>query len=159
MTATYTPGGNTDKDRIRFMIGDTNGLSGTTVTKAFLQDEEITLVAADQPIRTYAAAICADAIAAKLYAEADQVDIGKTSIIKRRAKGFADLADKLRKTPGDMMGGDGSGVPLASMHVGGVDKAESVDLYRDTTVQQPSFFKGRDDHTLEGEVPSDDIEP
>lgn len=148
MGATYTPGGTGNKDRIRFMIGDTNGLVAGTVTKAFLDDDEITLVATDQPILSYAAAACADAIAAKLYAEMDQVDIGKTSVVKRRAQNFEKLAEKLRRAPGNMAGGDGSGRVVATMHVGGQNKADSEDLLTDSTVVQPSFVTGMDDNPL-----------
>lgn len=78
------------KDKVRFLIGD------TISADELLQDEEINAVIADQPNTTLAAAISAEAIAAKFSREATRT-VGKTSIsASEKAKAYLELARKLR---------------------------------------------------------------
>lgn len=58
MTTTYDENLSTEKDWVRFSIGD-------RASPYALQDEEITAILAEEPNKWYAAAKCAEAIAGK----------------------------------------------------------------------------------------------
>lgn len=128
------------EDHVRFLCGDTNN------DNLFLTDNEVAFVVASQPIRSYAAAACADAIANKLSAKADKT-IGKTSIrLSQQAEAFRKAADRLRAGgPGDLQGGDGSGERVGGIFVGGVSVEGNQTLRDDTTIEQSNFSIGQDD--------------
>jgi hypothetical protein len=128
-------------DLIRLFIGDTNK------DNALMTDEEICLVLGIQAINTYAAAACADIIAAK-FARKVTVSIGDTKIENEgKFKQYMKLADRLRAGgPGDLPGGDGSGAVNAQMFVGGLSKSQRNDFFSDSDRIQPNFNLGKDDH-------------
>jgi hypothetical protein len=130
------------KDRVRFLVGD------TVVTDEYLTDTEINAVVAGQPVPTWAAAACAEAIAAKLARKCD-LTIGATSIsLSQRAEAYRDLAARLRAGGGGLLpGGDGTGVPTAgAAFVGGLSRTERDSLAADSDLVPPSFGVGIDDH-------------
>ena len=79
-----------DRDAVRFYTGD------TTSTRELLSDEEIAFVLTEHANQRLAAAVCAEAIAAKFAREADQKvgDISKS--LSQVSKAFYALANKLR---------------------------------------------------------------
>ena len=74
MTATYTAGA-TDKDTVRFLIGDRNVTAGVVM----FSDEEINVVLAIQPNVTLAAIECLDAALAE-YAHLPSTSNGSLSV-------------------------------------------------------------------------------
>jgi hypothetical protein len=130
----------TNKDKVRLLIGDTD------TSAEMLVDNEINAVLALQPTVTFAAAACADAIAAK-YARKVDLSIGATSVsLSQRAEAFRDLAARLRAGgAGSLPGGDGTGVPGVSMFVGGTSVAVNDTHADDADEVPPSFGIGMDD--------------
>lgn len=147
-----SPGIDDPVSMIRLFIGDTNA------SDPLMTDSEIQAIVGLQPILTYAAAACADIIAARVSRDVDMA-IGATRIsLSQKADAFRQLADRLRKTSGDLPGGDGSGIATASMFVGGlsVDQREDL-LFRDSDRIKPQFVTGQDDNpgTVNGLVDLD----
>jgi hypothetical protein len=128
------------KDLVRFLIGDTES------SAEFLSDAEINAVVALQPNPVWAAAACADAVAAKVSRKVDK-SIGKTSVrLSQQVDAFRKLADRLRKGgAGSLPGGDGSGNPAGGVFIGGVSIAEGESIRQDTDINQNSFSVGQDD--------------
>jgi hypothetical protein len=83
-----------DLDAVRFYIGD------TTTTRQLLQDAEINFAISEHSNLRLAAAVCADAIAAKFAAESDMRvgDISRS--LSQISKAFTALATKLRSEVG-----------------------------------------------------------
>lgn len=126
---------------VRLLVGDTQEASFA------LTDGEIEAVLSLQPIVTYAAAACADILAARFAREVNMA-IGETKIdLSDKAKAYRELADRLRLSGGSLPGGDGTGIATASMFVGGlsVDAREQL-LYHDSDRIKPSFVEGQDDN-------------
>jgi hypothetical protein len=80
-----------DLDAVRFYVGDTNS------ARELLQDEEINFTLTEHSVVRMAAAVCADAIAAKFAREADQKvgDISKA--LSQVSEAFERLASRLRR--------------------------------------------------------------
>ena len=113
-------------DEIRFQIGDTNS------NQPLLQDGEIQYVMDNYGSTEEVAAVCAEAIAAKLTGLAD-MSAGNAKIsYSQQAKSYMDLAAKLR--------GRLSLVILP--YAGGLSKAEKVAARANTNLTQP-FFRRR----------------
>lgn len=129
-----------DMALVRWICGD------TVKATAKLSDTEINNVLSLQPVVTYAAAACCDAIAALFSAKAD-LALGKTRVsLSQKAKAYERLADRLRKGgPGKLPGGDGSGVFPTSAFVGGTSKSELEAFHAETDLIQSSFEIGKDD--------------
>ncbi len=83
-----------DRDAVRFYVGDTND------RRPLLRDTEIEFTLTGNPNTRIAAAVCADALAARFAREADQRvgDISKS--LSQVSKSFSALAGKLRKEAG-----------------------------------------------------------
>jgi len=126
---------------VRLMIGDTDPLD------QLLTDDEILLTTTAQPSNTFAAAACADFIAAK-FARRVSTKMGAISIsADKKYQQYAALADRLRASGGgDLPGGDGSGTPTVTMFVGGVSIDQREALRDDDDRIQSSFSVGQDDH-------------
>lgn len=119
-----------DKDRVRFLIGDTD------TSDQQLQDAEILDLLTEAPNPLRAAANAAEAIAAKYSRQVDK-SLGQSSVsASRRAVAYQELADSLRKRARR------AGVtPFA----GGRSKAAKDAAAESTDAVQPSFSIGQDD--------------
>lgn len=127
MTTTYTDPSASDKDAVRFLIGDTD------VTDAALTDEEIAYALAQNPNIYAAAAICARAIAGKYATEVDTKFESVSVNYSQKAKAYYELAKRLErqaKTQG------GLGIPLA----GGISITERDSVNEDSDRIPPSFY-------------------
>lgn len=135
------PGTDDPVGLVRMLIGDTRSEA------PILTDSEIAVVLSLQPVITYAAAACADIIAAR-FARDVNMSIGETSIdLSQKIKAYQALADRLRQHAGDLPGGDGTNVATASMFVGGLSiDARNDLLYADSNRIKPQFALGMDDN-------------
>ena len=126
---------------VRLMIGDTDK------DAQLLTDDEILLATTAQEANTFAAAACADFIAAKFAREVSKT-MGAISIsAEKKFEHYTALADRLRNAgAGDLSGGDGSGVPTVTMFVGGISVDAATTIQNDSDRIQPSFSVGMDDH-------------
>lgn len=138
-------------DIVRLMIGDTDP------DDPLLSDGEIGIALASSGVNTYAAAACADFIAAK-FSRMATVKIGSTSINgAEKAKSYFALAKALRKGgPGDIPGGDGSGEPTLTMFAGGTSRSANAATREDPDRVQGSFAIGQDDFPGSSNVDADD---
>lgn len=128
-----------DLYKVRFLIGDTDS------ARPQLQDEEIDWVLTEQAVVTYAAASCAEMLASK-YAFLVNTENSELRVsAAARHKHYLELAERLRRSAGDLPGGDGSGVLLATAYAGGVDRAAKETLDGDTSLVRPAFGIGQDD--------------
>jgi len=126
---------------IRLMIGDTDK------NEILLTDEEICLALNAQPINTYAAAACADFIAAKFAREVQRTRGAVSAACNQRFLQYKELARCLRAGgPGDLPGGDGTGVPTLGMRVGGITFAGNDALRDDSDAVPPTFALGQTDN-------------
>jgi hypothetical protein len=118
-----------DLDAVRFYVGD------TTTTRQLLQDEEVNFTLAEHSNQRLAAAVCADAIAAKFAREADQRvgDISKS--LSQVSKAFTALATKLRAEVGKRAA---PSFPAASRDWKQTQR-------EDTDLVQPAFAVGQGD--------------
>lgn len=134
------PGTDDPSGLVRLLIGDTRS------DDPILTDSEIEAILGLQPIVTYAAAACADIIAARFAREVDMA-IGETKInLSQKVKSYQALADRLRESAGDIPGGDGTGVATTSMFVGGISFTERDDFLDNSDRIQPNFSLGMDDN-------------
>jgi hypothetical protein len=129
------------KDLVRWLIGD------TIASRPLLLDAEINAALSFQPTPSFAATACADAIANKVASKVDKT-IGKTSIkLSQMVDAYRQMADRLRAGgAGNLPGGDGSGVHLGGIFVGGASISEDEALRSDSDLNQSSFSIGQDDH-------------
>lgn len=136
MSWSYYAGGGT-RDWIRFVIGDTDE------DDELLQDEEIDAALSNEGNKYAAAAICADAIAAKFAREADKT-VGPLSIsASQKGERYLKLADKLRKQTGRRV----------AAWAGGISESEKRTAESDTDRVDTSFKRGQFDSM---ETPSED---
>lgn len=142
MTWTYTtpdPTLDPPKDWVRFLIGDTNTAS------QLLSDEEIVAILSVQTRAVLAAALLADALAARFARLPSVQKIGQTTIENgRRAEAYRALAASLRSNIDALEGVTEVGTQ-GEMLVGGSNIAASDVLFGDTASTQPSFAIGQDD--------------
>lgn len=139
MTFTFDPALPTDRDKVRFLVGDVIDVGHK------IENETITALLVIQPSLTYCAAMVADSIAGMFASKVNKA-IGQTRI------DLSDAFEHWRQKAADLreMGSfDGTGVPtLSPMHVGGISHVEREDLrVGDTDRIQPSFALGQDDET------------
>jgi hypothetical protein len=142
MTWTYNAASLSLSDlyKVRFLIGDTDS------ARQQLQDEEIDWVLSEQSIVTYAAAACAENLAAK-YAFLVNTENSELRVsAAARHKHYLELAERLRKHAGDLPGGDGSNVVLATAYAGGVYQSEKDALDDNADLVGSTFSIGQDDH-------------
>src|SRR5688572_3442242 len=134
MTFTYDPGLATDRDRVRFLIGD-------TVAPAIVQDEEITgILTMQSGVYSSAAAICRS-LAARYSRLADiaRDDVRKSQ--SQIAKAFADRARDLETQASSVVGGTLIPVPYA----GGISISDKDAQLDDTDRVVPIFTRDGDD--------------
>lgn len=127
MTWTYVPDFSTQRDRVRFEIGD------TTSTNQRLSDEEIAYAGTVEATDLAAAARCCESIAAALGMLADMRE-GKLEIkYSQRRAAYLAKAKQLRAR-------DASG---ACPFVGGESISDKAELEADTDRVQPAFYRGQ----------------
>lgn len=131
--------------RTRLLVGD------TITTDQLLQDEEIYFVLSEQPYPNYAAADCADMIAARF---ARQVNT-ENSLLKvwasERHKHYVKLAERLRSNgPGVLPGGENAGAILADGYAGGISVAANEALEDNADNVLPPIKVGQDDYFSDG---------
>ena len=136
MTFTYDTALATDRDRVRFFIGD------TTDAGHLVENETIASLLVLQPNPVRVAITIARSLAATYARKADK-QIGKTSVSQAKiAENFLAIAESL-EAMGDV---DGAGMTAAVLHVGGISEDKREDLvYGDTDRIQPSFALTKDD--------------
>lgn len=138
MTFTVVNDLSTDLDKVRFLIGDTDSAD------QLLQDETINGVLAIQAQVGYAAAVCADMIAAK-YARQVNTSNSRLSVsAAERYQHFKDLAKDLRKRAANPFSGSKS-LPT-NTKVGGRLKSERNSMDDATDTIQPTFKRNRNDN-------------
>ena len=147
MTWTYTPGwlsvtGSTGQmTRVRLMIGDTD------TTRQLVTDEEIYWSVDEAGSSTYAAAAMCDVLAAKFAHQVNTQNSELRVSAAARHKHYLSLADRLRRLgPGEVPGGEGAGVPLGTMYVGGAKVSEKQALDDNSDLVPPQFSVGMDDY-------------
>lgn len=131
MAWTYDPALPTDKDRVRFLVGDTD------TTWQQLQDEEIAYLVAQRSDVQLAAADAARGLAAKYARQVDTSNLSLSVSASERATAYYELADRLEANSLRTSG--------AQMFAGGLTISGKEALSEDTDAVQPSFSVGQDD--------------
>ena len=140
MAATYDASLPTAKDRVRFLIQDTN------VASAMLQDEEITFMLTEYPNYRLAAAACAEALSLKFAGMPQEKKIGNLSLFYGdQAKKYSELASKLRTQASKIL------LPYA----GGISKADKNAINNDSDRVKPAFKHDMQDQKLPSIMPID----
>lgn len=133
MTWSYDPTLSTDKDKVRFYVGDTD------TTDQLIVDETITATLVTWTDPMLCAAVICRSLAAKFAREvtykAGDVSENSSDI----ARFYKDLADEL--DPGNIT----KGLALAEMSIGGLSISEKESFAENTDAVQPSFSRGMDD--------------
>ena len=126
---TYNSSLSTDKDRVRWLIGDTSNADATEFSK----DEEIQWALTQEANIYMAAASVAMAIYRKSReGGVQELKVGETRIRYDRAMEFRALAEDLRAR----------GSPYKNPTAGGVEKSDTESMEEDTSLIQPSFGVG-----------------
>lgn len=129
MTWTYTPGSGSNRDRIRFSIGD---VSSEAPADEQLQNEEIDDALVTAGGWRAAAAACAYARAFKLATKATAKRMGQASLEWKRVEYLMALAKQLT-----------SSVSLTAIpFAGGISVSQRNTLDQDTDRITPAFQKG-----------------
>lgn len=131
MSWTYNPALATDRDRVRFLIGDTD------TNDQQLQDEELTWVLTQRSDVYLAAADACRALQAKYARKVDTTNLSLSVSASQRAEAYAALAEQLESKAGSLAG--------AEMFVGGISVAGKEALDADSGAVQPNFRMGQDD--------------
>ena len=133
MTWTFDPALPTDKDRVRFYIGDTD------TTDQQVQDETIEATLVDYSNPLLAAAVICRSLAAQYGREVTYKagDVSENS--SDLAKFYLELAKELDPA------GITKGLALAEISIGGLSLAEKETLDTNSDAVQPSFSRGMDD--------------
>lgn len=132
MTWTYdsTDPTGTDKDHVRFIVGDV-----VETAKYTLTDEEITAMLTAGGTVHAASITCARSLAAR-WAREPSVKIGRTQVTQ------GDVASRLEKLADRLVHqGSESAVP----YVGGISIADKDARLSDSDAVQPRFLRDRDD--------------
>jgi hypothetical protein len=138
MAWSYDPTLATDKDRVRFMIGDTD------TDDQQLQDEEILFLIEQYDTLYGAAAAAANALAAKNARYADKW-VGDLKILaSQMSRAYRELADRFSRQGVDaaMLAATQWGVPTA----GGVYAEDKAQYEADPSLAQPFFKRGIHDN-------------
>lgn len=137
MSWSYTPGGSTNLDEIRLLIGDT---VSTAKESERLEDEEINRFLAREGSVTRAALASARALHAKIARRATDRTIGSTRLI------WAQRAGALRDLIADLS----TAAPvLATPFVGGTSVADRAATEANTDRVRPAFAVGMLDSSRE----------
>lgn len=130
--------------RVRLLIGDTD------TTRQQLQDEEIYYTLSQQTITNYAAADCADLLAAKYAFQVNTENSQLRVSAAARHKQYVDLAKRLRSAgPGETPGGLGAGAIVAEPYAGGTSVSDNELLSDNSDNIIPPFAVGQDDFTYD----------
>ena len=129
MSFTYTPGSTSDADRVRLLIGDSDP---EAPLQQRLENEEITDLLTIAGNYRAAAALAAEALAAKFARSATSKSLGQASLQWKRFEQLTALAKTLRSSASL------AAVPFA----GGISRAVRDSLAQDTDRVTPSFQKG-----------------
>ena len=156
MTWTYslsllgTSGVTAQMHRVRLLVGDTDS------TRQQLQDEEIYFTLGQQSITNYAAADCADLLAAKYVFQVNTENSQLRVSAAARHKHYVDLAKRLRASgPGETPSGLGAGSIIAEPYAGGTSVSKNDALADNTDNVLPPFAVGQDD--FEGTTQTADV--
>ena len=126
-----------DRNRIRFLLGDTSGGVATSPTTEFLTDAEIDGVLTLQTNVLLAAADCAEAIAAKKALLIIDHSVLSTSVsLGGSTDAWLRLAERLRAQASRR----------CTILVGGRTFDQKANLDEDSTLIQPMFKRGMDDN-------------
>ena len=136
MSWTYDPTMASDRDKVRFRLGD------TVEAGALLQDEEIDVLLADAGSVTNATIAGADALAMRFASLAQSMtdDIGQSVNYGDRAARYRDLANRLRATASR----------LALPFAGGISHASKDAITANADRVAPAFT--RELHDTSGSV-------
>ncbi len=123
--------GDSDKDQVRFLIGDTD------TTDQQLSDEEILWAISEEGNVYFAAARCALALASKFARLVDK-EVGDLSLdYSQRQKAYQDLADELSES---------ATLRSATPYQGGQTHSDKRIDQDDPDNVQPAFQKGQFDY-------------
>lgn len=130
MSFNYNPSLNSDKDRVRFMLGDTDS------KKPLFQDEELKYLLTAWTAPEQAAIAGARQLAARFSRLADTTIETVSVAHSQKARAFLDLANQLEKQYDKSA--SGSSGPSAT----GISLAAMDDVYQDTDRPQDDTIKG-----------------
>ncbi len=134
MSATYTYSGDpseSDKDRVRFMLGDTVLIE----SRMLVSDEEIAAAISYHGSVEYAAAACAETIAAYYARVAQQTAGSVNASFVATSERYLELADRFRS----------SAEVLPYPIVGGVSVEDKETVEADTDRVEPFFKRDGED--------------
>lgn len=142
MSFSYNSDLGTDRDRVRFLVQDTDA------NDQLLQDEEIAWLLTEEGSVRAAAIIAAETVAGKFARQADSA-VGDLSIsYSQKQAQYAALAARLRRTASL------SAVPL----VGGISVSRKQTVEEDTDRVEPAFAVGMLSHPDHSAVLADERE-
>jgi len=131
-----------DKDTVRFLVGDTK------TDDPLVTDEEIDWAITEEINKYCAAALIAESISAYFATQADLVKIGPIwEQYTKRSENYAKKAKDLRNKS--------SNKNTFAVYAGGIDIADKINHYNDTTLIQPEFTKGFTDMDAVDTTPTD----
>lgn len=134
MSFAYSTSLATNKDKVRFRIGDTDS------NRPLLSDEEINAVLTSKPSVLPASIECVDAILAKIARDVDRNAAGITSSRSQAYNHYLELRKKLEREM----------VTESEMFVGGLSKAAKQGFEADSDFVKPSFDIGQFDNPQAG---------
>ena len=131
---------------VQLCLGGSQGLA------QFFTTDQISQVLSKQPTVTLAAAILVDSLIARFSISVDFKSGATSYQASQKFAHLQDLADRLRKSPGDFPGGDdGTGVPNVELWMGGQSESEMRSYKNDMDLVQPNFAIGQFDDYTSGE--------
>jgi hypothetical protein len=120
----YDPNLNTNRDKIRITIQDTDSYN------PFFQDEELQGLENIHGSWRNTAVVCCELLAIKFANEADSKKVGELHIsLKEKAKRYQELAKVLRRQL----------FKFAQPYAGGISDSDAIVNEMDTDIIQPSF--------------------
>ena len=131
MAWTYIDPSTNDRDKVRFLVGDTD------TNDQLVTDEEIAWALDNENVYNAAATI-ALAISSKFARLADKTVDDLSIKYSQRAKNYADLAAELRTRANKRS--------FAKPYLGGASKAQKDSDVLNTDLVQPEFKKGQFDY-------------
>lgn len=142
MAATYDPALDTDLDKVRFFIQDTN------TDNAMFQDEEISAMLGIYGTYKATAINCCEVLAARFAGEAESKKIGNLTItFGDKAAKYAALAKTLRNQM----------TKFVLPYLGGQSRSDKAINEGDADNVQPAFKRGIMKQKLPDSTPEDDM--
>jgi hypothetical protein len=145
MSWTYVGSIYSGRDKVRSLIGDTNA------DDPIVQDHEIAAMLAAYPNETEASAYLCASLATRFAIEGDLKVDGYDFQNIKKAEFFRDRSKELFK----QSIGHSAPIALAVPSFGGVDVAPKDANKADTSVVQPSFYRGQFEHDYSDETTED----